>query len=180
MISVFFILHGCLPDDVTDAVGRDSGVDTSVVDSADTEVDDSAEDTQQDDDLIQGKWVSKGDDLAPLFVEYFDFVTVEARFRANGNYTVHSVAADGTTYDFSGTWTGDDSTSPGIIVLSQSSPSTATVQGIYEVKSGVLTYEVVQTQPDFGFTAPTPSSGFGSTAGDGLNPGDNVQVYRRP
>ena len=169
-----------LPDDVTDAVVRDSGVDTSVLDSGDTGVEDTAEDTQQDDNAIQGRWVSSGDDLAPLFVEYFDFVTVEARFRANGNYTVHSVAGDGTAYDFSGTWTADDSTSPSSIVLSQASPSTATVKGIYQVESAVLTYEVVQTQPDFGFTAPTPSSGFGSTAGDGLNPGDNVQVYRRP
>jgi len=68
-------------------------------------------------------------------------------------------------------------TDPGTISLSQSVPTEATAEGIWQVSGTTLTYEVVQTDPDFGFTAPTPEAGFGSTAGPGLTPDINVQVY---
>ena len=42
-----------------------------------------------------------------------------------------------------------------------------------------MTYEVVQTVPDYGYTPPTPTSGFGTTSGPGVSAGDNVQIYRR-
>ena len=51
--------------------------------------------------------------------------------------------------------------------------------GIYEVDGNTLTYEVVQVDPDYGFTPPTPESGFGSTGGPNMTEGINVQVYRR-
>jgi hypothetical protein len=78
-----------------------------------------------------------------------------------------------------GTFVADEGTSPATIVLTQTSPYAATAEGIYQVDGDTLTYEVVQTQPDYGFLPPTPETGFGSTSGTGLNPGDNIQIYRR-
>ncbi len=175
-IATLFALTACLPDDVTDGAPLDT---SEPVDTSDTSQD-TSQDTEQSEEGIQGAWRSEGADLAPLLVDVFGFNQVDARFKGDGSYTVDAVADDGKTYAFAGTYTVGTGTTPHTIVLSQTSPSTATAEGIYRVQEGVLTYEVVQTQPDFGFTPPTPQSGFGSTQGEGIAPDSNVQVYRRP
>jgi hypothetical protein len=73
----------------------------------------------------------------------------------------------------------DASTSPGSITLTQASPYAATAVGIYQVDGDTLTYEVVQTLPDYGFTPPTSETGFGSTSGPGLDADVNIQIYQR-
>ena len=166
-------LTGCLPDDVDDAVvvdSQDSGQDTEA----------STDDTgSEEDPSLEGRWRSEGADLAPLLVEYFGFNQVDAHFKESGSYVVNAAADDGKTYDYAGTYVVSGAGPIHGIVLNQTSPSTATAQGIFRVTADTLTYEVVQTQPDFGFTAPTPSTGFGSTQGDGIEPDANTQVYRR-
>lgn len=173
------LLTACLPDDVTDGLPVDSDVeDTS--DTADTGRDtDDTGDTEDEAPSIHGSWRSKGGDLAPLLVQYFGFTTVDAQFKANSNYSVSADADDGKTYDFAGTYVVSGEGPIHRIVLTQTSPSSATAEGIFRVQGDTLTYEVVQTQPDFGFTPPTPATGFGSTGGDGVEPDANTQVYRR-
>ncbi|MCB9778445.1 MAG: hypothetical protein H6742_07780 [Alphaproteobacteria bacterium] len=129
---------------------------------------------------IVGDWVSAGDDLSPLFQSVtFDYVEVQATFSGDCSYAVTARDGSGSTYDLDGTWSATGG-SPGSITQQQAQPYEATAEGIWQVDGGVLTFEVVQTLPDYGFTPPTPGTGFGSTAGQGLSPGDNTQVYRRP
>ena len=96
-------------------------------------------------------------------------------------YDVQAVDQAGSTYDLTGTYTIDETTTPASILLNQATPNVVTAEGIYEVDDAdLLTYEVVQTDPNpYSFVAPTPETGFGSTSGPGLNPGDNVQKYVR-
>lgn len=130
---------------------------------------------------LAGAWVSAGDDLAPLLAGApFLYARVDAAFDPSGSYLVTVTNTDGVSADVSGTWETEESTDPATIALHQADPYVAEATGIWEVDGGVLTYEVVQTVPDYGFTPPTPSSGFGSTAGPGIEPGVNVQTYRRP
>jgi hypothetical protein len=168
------LLLACAPDDVTtDGPTTDTAADADTDTDADTDAD---ADTQD----ISGAWVSAGDDLSELFAnDPFDYVEVDATFSADATYTVSVRDTDGQTGTLTGTYTTDITTSPGTITLQQATPYTATASGIWQVSSGVLTYEVVQTQPDYGFTPPTPESGFGTTAGASIEPGVNVQTYRR-
>jgi hypothetical protein len=106
-------------------------------------------------------------------------VTITAVFNADLSYQVDALTEGGDAYTFIGTFVADGSTSPRGIVLDQSSPSETVAEGIYEVSGETLTYEVVVTTPDYGFVAPTPATGFGSTSGRGLAEGDNVQTYVR-
>ncbi len=176
MIPVLLLL-ACAPDDVTDGVLGDTGnIDSGVHDIGG----DSAGDTGAGAQSIVGDWLSQGADLAPLLsADPFNYVSIAAAFGADGSYNVQSTDASGQSGTLRGTFAVDTSTVPGSITLSQSAPYTATASGIWQVDGSKLTYEVVQTDPDYGFTPPTPATGFGSTAGDGLNPGDNVQIYRR-
>lgn len=124
-------------------------------------------------------WRSEGGDLSDLFSgEPFRYVAVEAVFRADGGYVVTSTDQDGATYVLTGTYAATDG-APGAVSLSQVEPYEAEAEGIWQVDGDTLTYEVVQTVPDYGFVPPTPAGGFGSTAGPGLSPGVNVQIYRR-
>ena len=88
-------------------------------------------------------------------------------------------AAPSCSATVTGTWTADTSTEPGVVSLEQEEPYEAKASGIFAVDGAVLTYEVVQTEPDYGFSPPTPQGGFGSTNGPGVGPGDNVQTFRR-
>jgi len=171
------LLLACAPDDVTDRSSTETG-DTSA--DADTDADtDTDTDTDADVQDIVGSWVSEGSDLAPLLSgEPFNYASIHASFDAAGAYTVTATDQDGQSGTLQGTFVTSTATTPGTITLTQSAPYTATAQGIWQVAAGVLTYEVVQVDPDYGFTAPTPDAGFGSTQGDGLAAGDNVQVYR--
>lgn len=130
------------------------------------------------DAAIVGSWVSEGDDVSPLFVTS-GFTRLTADFEDDGTYVATAVDGTGATYTFRGTYTVDDSTDPASIVASQTSPFVATAEGIWAVGAdGSLQYEVVQTTPATDFTPPTPATGFGSTSGPGMSPGDNVQIYR--
>jgi hypothetical protein len=160
---------GCVPDDV------------DVKESGDTGTSGDTGDTQADPaEAIHGDWVSEGDDVAPL-LQLFYFTKIDANFSADGTYLVTALDVNGATYDYAGTYTVAVDTEPHTIVLEQATPSVVTSEGIWSVDdAGVLTYEVVQTSPDSGFTAPTPATGFGSTSGPGIEAGVNIQVFRRP
>ena len=182
-------LIGCLADDVDSAGtytnlaletgisgGGDADVDADTDADADSDADSDA-DADADADTLVGDWLSTGSDLSELFAPYFSGIT--ASFRSSGAYTVVATDTDGKSTTFLGTWTDDASTSPAGIELVQTSPSNATSEGIYAVNGDVLTYEVVIVDPSYGYTAPTPSAGFGSTSGPQLEAGQNVQTYRR-
>ncbi len=161
-------LFACAPDDVTDEAKGDTA------DTADTA------DAGGPGDLV-GDWVSQGDDISALFQStFFDYTRIDASFAADGSYHVAALNGDGETTAFTGTYSVDVTTNPGTILLTQATPSAASSQGIWQVVDEVLTYEVVQTTPDYGYTPPTPESGFGSTSGPNIEPGVNVQTYRKP
>lgn len=131
-------------------------------------------------DSLEGSWRSEGEDVSELLAGApFHYARIDVDFLSAGTYTVLVTDADGQSGTFTGAWTADSSTQPGTIVLDQATPSAAVAEGIWAIEADVLTYEVVQTQPDYGFVPPTPETGFGSTSGEGIDPGVNVQVYRR-
>ncbi|MCK6515611.1 hypothetical protein L6R46_11235 [Myxococcota bacterium] len=169
-------LGACTGDPYKD----DSPTDDSAV-TDDTNTTDDSEDPGLDSTLV-GAWLSEGENLSPLFAgRFFKYVSVNADFKADSTYAVQAVDEAGATYDFTGTFTIDETTDPASIVLEQATPTVVTAEGIYDVDDAdILTYEVVQTTPNpNGFVAPTPETGFGSSSGPGLNPGDNVQKYVR-
>jgi hypothetical protein len=159
----------------------DTGDTVDTVDTIDTvDTVDTMDTTPAPEEAILGSWVSAGADVAPLLT-LFGVVQVDATFNADGTYSVTSLDGAGTPTNFSGTYTVAVDTTPHTIVTEQTVPSVLTAEGIWQVDAmDVMSYEVVQTTPDLGFAAPTPAGGFGSTSGPGLNPGDNVQVFRRP
>lgn len=127
---------------------------------------------------LQGTWVSTGADVSPLLAA-FGIDTIDATFEADGSYEVVSTDSGGTATTFTGTYTVDSSTNPASITLEQAAPTTVTSEGIWTVDpDGVLFYEVVQTTPDQGFGAPTPTTGFGGTSGPGVSANANIQVFR--
>jgi hypothetical protein len=131
------------------------------------------------DEPLVATWVSEGADRSTLFAaEPFLYDSVVTTFDGSGTYLATLTDQDAVTYDLSGTWTATDG-APGSITLSQTEPYVATAEGIWQIDADTLTYEVVQTLPDYGYAPPTPSTGFGSTTGPGLTPGINVQTYRR-
>lgn len=160
----------CMADDVNVDVSVGDGSGGGGGGSTDTDTGGGAEG-------LVGDWLSTGDDLSDLFAPYFSELT--AHFAADGTYTASATGTTGHVYDFAGTYVDDTSTSPASITLSQTSPSAATALGIYAVDGDTLTYEVAQTEPDQGYTPPTPESGFGSTSGPSIDAGVNVQTYRR-
>jgi len=131
-------------------------------------------------DPLVGVWVSEGNDISPLFSNLpFFYEYIEATFRADGTVVTFIEDRDGATYVTSGTYVANDSTVPGVITLQQVEPYSATLQGIYLVEGDVLTYEVVQLTPDYGYNPPTPALGFGSTNGPNLTAGVNIQTFER-
>lgn len=67
--------------------------------------------------------------------------------------------------------------------MEQSSPAAVTSEGIFEITQDAtvktkytLKYEVVQTTPSIGATAPTATAGFGSSSGGTLGT-MNVQTF---
>jgi hypothetical protein len=138
-------------------------------------------------DSIVGSWISTGDDVAPLlnaiFIGNGGIDTVYATFGSDNIYNVRQVNTDKTVLLYTGTYSASKSNVGEIftISISQTSPATATVEGIYEIDFSAepdkMTYEVVQTDPPAG-TATTPEAGFGSTSG-GAYEMQNVQKYVR-
>lgn len=171
LLALLALSTGCFPDDwngqpyvpSTATVGDDDD-DTGVVVEAG----------------IVGTWISEGSDISDLFAGLpFFYVSVEATFRADGSVSTEIRDRDGATYVTSGTWTTDTSTDPAVIDLQQIEPYAAVLSGIYAIEGDTMTYEVVQLSPDYGYQAPTPEGGFGSTAGPNLIPGINVQTFER-
>lgn len=168
-VALLVPLAGCAPDDWD---GTDYVPDTTV-DTTETGDSGSGEG-------FVGTWRSEGADLSELFAsDPFNYASVDASFRSNGGYTVDATDADGAEYALVGTYTTDESTDPATIALLQSEPYEAIASGIYSVAGDTLTYEIVQTSPDYGFVPPTPGGGFGSTSGPNMDAGVNVQTYRR-
>ena len=134
---------------------------------------------------IVGKWLSEGNNVAPLLVTYFNVAKVYATFNANMTYTVNqfNIGNDTTTPNvvFSGTYTMEQSTYGNIwtITCNQSNPYEAVASGIFEIKTNpeVLWYEVVQTSGTQN-VPPTPQDGFGSSNNGTLGT-MNVQKYVR-
>ena len=149
MILALFAF-ACAPDDVKDdTAAGDADTDTDSDTDADTDAD---TDTDAGNDIV-GDWLSSGDDVSVLFQsEMFDYVLIEVDFASDNTYTVTATDGSGSTYDLAGTFVTDTSTQPASIVLSQSSPYNATAEGIYDIDGDTMTYEVVQTVPDYGYT----------------------------
>ena len=134
---------------------------------------------------IIGKWLSEGDNVAPLLVTYFKVDHIIAEFKADFTYEVQqfNTGNETTTPDliFSGTYSISKSTTGEIwtIDIAQEQPYAATASGIFEVKTSpeVLWYEVVQTSGTSN-TPPTPEAGFGSSNNSTLGT-SNIQKYVR-
>lgn len=119
--------------------------------------------------MLEGAWVSEGQNVAPILAESAAVVRIDAVF-ADGTFTVTSLDAEGNEVVQAGLY---EATPSGVgdiweIVLEQSSPQAITVEGIFEIDDGTdpptMTYEVVQTMPSVGAVPPTAEDGFGSTA----------------
>lgn len=132
-------------------------------------------------DGLAGEWQSSGSNVAVLLVTYFGVDSIYANFATNNTYLVESFA-EGAKTTYSGTYVQTKSTTGNIwkIVLNQSSPTAVTSEGIFEItKTGeqyTMKYEVAQTTPSIGATAPTPEAGFGSTSGGALGT-INIQTF---
>ncbi len=125
-----------------------------------------------------GKW--KSYPVAPILATFSDSIIAE--FHTNSTYTVQQWK-DGAKVDLTGTYTQTESTNGDIwtIQLNQSSPTTLTAEGIFELTTdgNSMKYEVAQTDPALtGVTAPTAAAGFGSTSGGDFGE-VNVQNYTR-
>src|SRR5690554_2428559 len=124
-------------------------------------------------DVIVGKWRSPVP--APILACFVDSLHVE--FKNNQTYLVKSFK-DGASVDLIGTY----ETSDGVgtirnIKLEQTSPTSLTSEGIFQVTDNQLKYEVAQTQPaQSGVTPPSAEAGFGSTS-DGAFGDMNIQLY---
>ncbi|HNV81642.1 MAG: hypothetical protein WBI34_00495 [Tenuifilaceae bacterium] len=132
-------------------------------------------------DGLIGSWLSKGDNVAELLRVYFQVDSITAVFHENNTYNVVSYSG-GTPTNYNGTFVQTKPTSGTIwtIKLLQSAPTSVTSEGIFEITGKtpnfLLTYEVVQTEPNIGATPPTPEAGFGSSNG-GLLAMMNVQKF---
>lgn len=118
-------------------------------------------------DKIVNTWISEGAGVAPGLVVTLKTVKITATFNANNTYSVIAKDSTGAEVTYSGTYSVSENTGITIrsIILNQTSPTSVTSQGIYEVDSkDMMRYEVIQTTPAItGFTAPVPAEGFGST-----------------
>jgi len=184
LVAASIALLGCREDDVKTDDTADTDAPTGTTDSGvttdDTGTTDDTATTGDGSDAIVGTWVSEGGDLSPLFAgNPFNYTRVLAVFESSGDLAVTATDSSGAATDFVATYTVDTSTYPGTIVVDQSAPYAAISEGIWQVDGDTLTYEVVQVDPDYGYTPPTPESGFGSTAGPNLTPDINIQIYQR-
>ncbi|HFA51322.1 MAG TPA: hypothetical protein ENJ95_20095 [Bacteroidetes bacterium] len=131
---------------------------------------------------LQGtKWQSSGDNVATLLAgPPFNVDSIYVEFEEL-TYHVEQFSG-GVKIDLDGSYSQTESGTGNIwdITLMQSSPSALTAVGIYEISAdgNILTYEVVQTEPDIGATPPTATDGFGSTNGGALSDW-NVQTYEK-
>lgn len=118
-------------------------------------------------DKIVNTWISEGAGIAPGLAATLKTVKITATFNANNTYSVVAKDSSGAEVTYSGTYSVSGNTGTAIrsIILNQTSPTSVTSEGIYEVDAkGMMRYEVIQTSPALtGFTPPVPAEGFGST-----------------
>jgi|GEM_PF-1992430 len=174
-------------DDDDDSQGDDDDDDDDSMPDDDDD-DDSTDGTMGDDDddddvepaVLEGNWLSEGEDVAPLLVELTNAVSITATFTAD-TFTVWTTDGDGQEVNQTGVYTAEPSGVGEIydILLEQTTPQAITVEGIYEIDNSVsppiMRYEVVQTSPSVGAEPPTADKGFGGT-----NLGDDLtQIFVR-
>ncbi len=128
---------------------------------------------------IVGRWLSQGEDVAPLLSgPPASIVRIDTTFGADGAYAVVSTNDDQQTVRFEGTYSVDPATDPARIVLRQAAPQAVRSEGLVRVAGGVLTLEIAQTEPPLnGVSPPAADEGFGSTSGGAFGR-DNVQIFR--
>jgi len=104
-------------------------------------------------DAIVGTWLAEGfttvgtaqvPNVSPLlFGAPFNTRRIRATFNANGTYTVVTTDSAGTNATLTGTWTTSAADTAGItirnITVNQTSPSTVTSRGIYQVTTSNFT-----------------------------------------
>jgi hypothetical protein len=135
-------------------------------------------------DGIIGEWLSEGTNVAPLLSSYFSVVRINATFNKDNTYSVQSIDQEQITTNYVGTYVQTKSSVSGIwtIKLNQTTPSVGASEGIFQITSSedgyLLTYEVVQTEPDISAIPPTATTGFGSTNG-GVLGNTNIQKFVR-
>lgn len=131
---------------------------------------------------IIGKWYSSGTNVAPILIS-LGIDSVYADFKVDGSYLVESFA-QGAKTTLTGNYQQTKSGSGNIwnVTVNQSTPTSLTSQGIFEVLAGnpvTMMYEIAQTEPQIpGVTAPTAEAGFGSTSGGAFG-NLNIQNYIR-
>jgi len=135
---------------------------------------------------IIGTWLSQGADIAPLLAgSPFNNAKITATFKDDGTYSVVSIDTSNKELDYSGTYQIMPSTSGNIVQirLAEVTPSTAEVEGMYQIDTtqtpARMQYEVVQTQPTNGLQPPSPDKGFGSTVYNGMQISTLIQKYSR-
>ncbi len=136
------------------------------------------EHTGDNDDPLVGEWLSEDGNISPLLASFY--VRVVGKFENGGGYSVVATRENGNIDTLTGTYGVGLDTNPATINLDQELPYAAEAEGIWQISGDTLTYEIVQTNPNsYGYVAPTPSGGFGSSSGGSLQPGDNVQIFVR-
>ncbi len=134
-------------------------------------------------EAIVGAWVSEGATHVALGLQQLSKTArIDAEFAENGTYNVVATDSTGSEVTFTGAYELGEETASGIrtITLTQATPSSVTSEGIFQIESDMMTYEVIQTEPTVGAEAPTVEGGFGSTLVGGTNYGTYwVQVFEK-
>lgn len=124
-------------------------------------------------DPIVGDWLSEGENVAPGLRDLASTARITATFNEDNSYVVVSVDNSGSEVTFTGTYETGEENASGVrsISLEQAQPVSVVSEGIFEIDGNTMTYEVIQTDPDIGATAPTVGGGFGSTVIGGQETG---------
>lgn len=136
------------------------------------------DDNANDTDELVGTWLSQGAGQVAPGLAYFKVSKIVATFNDDQTYTVVSTDSSGTNITYTGTWTAGTQAAGTIrsITLNQSSPTTLTSEGIFQVTGTALKYEVLQTGLT-GYTLPSVTGGFGSSAYGGVATPIWIQNY---
>jgi hypothetical protein len=175
---------GSVPDVTVADVGSDlqelpdGQVAPDVAPGEDVATPDVVEEVAEDENALEGQWLSAGSDLAPLLAEGgFEITAISVSFASDGTYRGTIVLAAGDELPYGGTYTVDDGQAPWPIQLNQTAPQSLVSAGLIEVAGDTMRLEVVQVDPPTPGFQP-PSGSFGTTVGID-DPDDNIQVYRR-
>jgi hypothetical protein len=132
-----------------------------------TACDSIGDDKDNNKDEIVGTWVSQGATNVALGLRVLSKTRkIDAVFNENGTYNVVSTDSSNATVTFTGTWVATTPAANGIraIELRQATPTSLVAKGIFQIQAGVMTYEVIQSEPALaGVVGPTQAGGFGST-----------------